>query len=42
MPMGPLRPGDPGRVGDYVLSARLGAGGMGEVFFGRLLKARLG
>lgn len=35
MPMDPLRPGDPTRVGDYVLSARLGAGGMGEVFFGR-------
>jgi serine/threonine protein kinase len=33
--MDPLRPGDPARVGDYVLSARLGAGGMGEVFFGR-------
>jgi eukaryotic-like serine/threonine-protein kinase len=35
MPMDPLRPGDPTRVGDYVLTARLGAGGMGEVFFGR-------
>ncbi|MGW5686033.1 serine/threonine-protein kinase [Nonomuraea sp. NPDC003754] len=40
MPMDPLRPGDPARVGDYVLSARLGAGGMGEVFFGRSLGGR--
>jgi hypothetical protein len=30
-----LRPGDPRRVGHYVLIGRLGAGGMGEVFFGR-------
>lgn len=27
--------GDPVRVGDFVLRARLGAGGMGEVFLGR-------
>src|SRR5215467_11531607 len=33
--MDPLRPGDPRRVGHYVLTGRLGAGGMGEVFFGR-------
>jgi hypothetical protein len=33
--MDPLRPGDPRRVGNYVLTGRLGAGGMGEVFFGR-------
>src|SRR5215475_8213851 len=33
--MDSLRPGDPGRVGPYVLTGRLGAGGMGEVFFGR-------
>ena len=33
--MDPLRPGDPRRVGPYVLIGRLGAGGMGEVFFGR-------
>src|SRR6266516_3813477 len=30
-----LRLGDPRRVGHYVLTGRLGAGGMGEVFFGR-------
>lgn len=29
-----LRPGDPRRIGKYVLSGRLGAGGMGEVFLG--------
>jgi serine/threonine protein kinase len=33
--MDSLRPGDPRQVGHYVLTARLGAGGMGEVFFGR-------
>src|SRR5215831_14644187 len=33
--MDSLRPGDPRRVGHYVLAGRLGAGGMGEVFFGR-------
>ncbi|MGD0244983.1 MAG: serine/threonine-protein kinase [Streptosporangiaceae bacterium] len=33
--MDSLRPGDPRHIGKYVLSARLGAGGMGEVFFGR-------
>jgi Protein kinase domain len=33
--MDPLRPEDPRRVGNYVLTGRLGAGGMGEVFFGR-------
>src|SRR5215471_1275724 len=33
--MDSLRPGDPQRVGHYVLAGRLGAGGMGEVFFGR-------
>ena len=33
--MDSLRPGDPRRVGHYVLIGRLGAGGMGEVFFGR-------
>ena len=33
--MDSLRPGDPRRVGPYVLIGRLGAGGMGEVFFGR-------
>jgi eukaryotic-like serine/threonine-protein kinase len=33
--MDSLRPGDPRRVGHFVLIGRLGAGGMGEVFFGR-------
>src|SRR5215831_11675878 len=33
--MDSLRPGDPRRVGHYVLIGRLGDGGMGEVFFGR-------
>jgi serine/threonine protein kinase len=33
--MDSLRPGDPRQVGHYVLTGRLGAGGMGEVFFGR-------
>ncbi|HYB85867.1 MAG TPA: serine/threonine-protein kinase [Streptosporangiaceae bacterium] len=33
--MDSLRPEDPRRVGHYVLTGRLGAGGMGEVFFGR-------
>jgi hypothetical protein len=32
--MSVLRPGDPERVGDYRLTARLGAGGMGRVFLG--------
>ena len=31
----PLRPGDPRRLGDYQLIARLGEGGMGTVFLGR-------
>jgi Protein kinase domain len=30
-----LRPGDPRQIGEYLLSGRLGAGGMGEVFFGK-------
>jgi serine/threonine protein kinase len=30
-----LQPGDPARVGQYVLLGRLGAGGMGRVFLGR-------
>jgi hypothetical protein len=33
--MDSLRAGDPRRVGNYVLTGRLGAGGMGEVFLGR-------
>jgi Protein kinase domain len=31
--MDPIKPGDPRRIGTYLLSGRLGAGGMGEVFF---------
>ncbi|MFD0692442.1 serine/threonine-protein kinase [Actinomadura fibrosa] len=33
--MDPLGPDAPRKIGRYLLSARLGAGGMGEVFFGR-------
>jgi outer membrane protein assembly factor BamB len=33
--MEPLRPEDPRQVGSYLLQARIGAGGMGEVFLGR-------
>src|SRR6202167_6443544 len=32
--MDALQPGDPGGVGGYRLVARLGAGGMGQVFLG--------
>ncbi|GAA4367340.1 hypothetical protein GCM10023088_15000 [Actinomadura verrucosospora] len=32
--MDALRPGDPRAIGRYALSARLGAGGMGQVFLG--------
>ena len=32
--MDSLRPGDPRQIGNYVLSAWLGSGGMGDVFFG--------
>jgi len=32
--MDPIKRGDPRRIGTYLLSGRLGAGGMGEVFFG--------
>ncbi|MFE9826948.1 hypothetical protein ACFYSH_33375 [Streptomyces sp. NPDC005791] len=33
--MEPLAAGDPARIGDFVLHARLGAGGMGRVFLGQ-------
>ncbi len=33
--MEPLRPEDPRQIGSYGLLARIGAGGMGEVFLGR-------
>jgi hypothetical protein len=33
--VGPLRPGDPRRVGGYKLTGLLGEGGMGQVFLGR-------
>ncbi|MEU1207489.1 serine/threonine-protein kinase [Nocardia sp. NPDC005825] len=32
--LGPLLPGDPGRIGPFVLHGRLGAGGMGVVYQG--------
>lgn len=32
--LGPLREDSPGRIGPYAIRARLGAGGMGEVFLG--------
>jgi hypothetical protein len=38
--MEPLKLIDPRRIGEYQLSRRLGAGGMGEVFFGRSLSGR--
>ncbi|AGZ41900.1 serine/threonine protein kinase [Actinoplanes friuliensis] len=40
MPSLPLRPGDPERLGEYELTARLGAGGMGTVFLGRAPQGR--
>ncbi|GAA0933615.1 protein kinase domain-containing protein [Nonomuraea longicatena] len=37
----PLRPADPTRIGSYRLHARLGGGGMGQVFLGRSPGGRL-
>ncbi len=37
----PLQPGDPPRVGKYLLLSRLGSGGMGRVFLGRSPGGRL-
>lgn len=39
--MDALRAQDPPRIGDYVLLARLGAGGMGQVYLGRSPGGRL-
>jgi hypothetical protein len=36
-----LQAGDPARIGPYAISARLGAGGMGQVFLGRSQGGRL-
>ncbi|MFI6323901.1 serine/threonine protein kinase [Nonomuraea sp. NPDC050556] len=33
--MEPLRPGDPGRIGDHLVEGRLGAAGIGQVFLAR-------
>ncbi|HEU5155658.1 MAG TPA: serine/threonine-protein kinase [Streptosporangiaceae bacterium] len=33
--MEPLRPEDPRQIGSYLVQARIGSGGMGEVFLGR-------
>ena len=33
--VGGLRPGDPQRIGPYLLVGRLGRGGMGDVFLGQ-------
>ncbi|MGW1493404.1 protein kinase domain-containing protein [Streptomyces sp. NPDC002402] len=38
---GPLLPGDPVRLGNVTLLARLGAGGMGQVYLGRTAGGRL-
>ena len=38
--MEPLRPSDPRRIGPYEVRARLGSGGMGQVFLGRSRSGR--
>ena len=38
--MDELQVGDPRQVGTYTLLARLGSGGMGQVYFGRSLGGR--
>ncbi|WP_190860559.1 protein kinase [Actinomadura sp. RB99] len=38
--MDPLQPDDPAQIGGYRLLGRLGAGGMGQVFYGRSLGGR--
>ncbi|MFF8914023.1 protein kinase [Streptomyces sp. NPDC015032] len=41
MPVDVLRPQDPARIGAYTILARLGAGGMGQVYLGRSPGGRL-
>ncbi|RCV51234.1 phosphotransferase, partial [Marinitenerispora sediminis] len=38
--MEPLRPSDPPRIGGYRLSARLGSGGMGQLYLARTASGR--
>jgi len=41
MPVTPLEPNDPQRLGDFVLTGRLGAGGMGVVYLGQTADGEL-